>query len=146
MQLRKTIGIVVAAALVLGLASCGSQLAEEDVQQATAVSYASWMTSALAAAFGEVPEGVSVSDDQTTVTMDNLDISEFEQGYTTVSGTVVANQEDNTVSFDLTMEGGPVSSIAYQLSGDEVSADAFDVTVTANRQSYDISLSQADFQ
>jgi hypothetical protein len=140
------LALLVAALLAFGLASCGSSLAEEDVKNATAVSYASWMTSALASAFGEAPEGVSVSEDQTTVTLDGLDISEFEMGYTSVSGTVVTSEDQSSVAFDMTMEGGPVKSIAYELSSDDINSSNFDVMVTANKKDYEVSLSEADFQ
>lgn len=137
-------GMVVLFVCILPLAGCGADLADEEVEKATAVSYASWMTAALAAGFGQAPEGVTVSEDNTTVTLDNLDISEFQMGYQTVSGTVVTDEE--RVVFDMSMTGGPVSTIAYELSVEDINSTAFEVSVTANKKSYDVALSEEDFQ
>jgi hypothetical protein len=131
------------ALLVLAFASCGSSLTQEEVENATAVTYAAWMTSALAAGFGQSPEGVTVNEDNTEVTLDNLDISDFEMGYDSVSGTITTDEE--TVVFDIKMTGGPVSTISYELSADAINSTEFNMDVTANKKSYAVTLDESDF-
>ena len=78
---------------------------------------------------GDLPEGLTVSEDEKELTLENVDISSDDSEYTKMSGKV--SRREFWMKADLTFEGGPVKSIQFELEN-YGSDDPTNVSVTVN--------------
>lgn len=89
-------------------------ISERDATEAFAVSLMAVMFASFQSAFGEAPEGATLSEDNLVLTMDKMRLTDFEgSAYTAISGT--ASNNGDGMDCDLILEGGPVESIRYTI-------------------------------
>lgn len=124
---------------VIGLGACSGQgsLSQEQVDEAFVVSFSAIIMGSMAAAFGSDLEGVSLDQETGELTLDGFDISELETDYTAISGS--ARGDGTTMTAELTLAGGAVQSLSYEL-GDISESETIETTVTANGREYEINL------
>lgn len=118
------------------------EVTEAQAEEAFEVSLASVMFASFQSAFGEPPEGASLSDDKKVLTLDNMELTEFEgTAYSAISGTA-ANNGDG-MDCDLTLADGPVKTITYSIA--DFQSETVEATVTVNGEPMDLVLSEDTF-
>lgn len=120
------------AAAAVSLTGCEQQveISGDQAQEAFMVAFGSAYVGSMAAQLDQTLEGVEIRDDGTVV-FDAFDVTDLETDYTSVSGTLTAAGE--SARADLTLAGGPVQSIAFDLTAEQLAAeDAFTTTVVVN--------------
>jgi hypothetical protein len=120
------------AAAVVSLTGCEQDAAvsAERAQEAFLVAFGSAYVGSMAAQLGQTLDGVEIRDDRTVV-FDEFDVTDLETDYTSVSGTLTA--ADESARADLILAGGPVETIAFDLTAEQLAADdAFTATVVIN--------------
>jgi hypothetical protein len=137
--MNRIFALALTVALAVGLASCGggSSLSQEQAEEAFILSYSAVIVTALMSAFGEAPEGATMDAETGALTFDKMDMSDYGSEYTTISGT--AKEKDGKTVCELTLEGGAVSSVSFEL-GDIQGADSIKTTMKANGKSFDVEL------
>lgn len=128
------------AAAVVTLTNCEQQaeISDDQAQEAFMVAFGSAYVGSMAAQLDQTLDGVEVRDDGTVV-FDGFDVTDLETDYTTVSGTLTA--ADEAARADLTLAGGPVATIAFDLTLEQLAAnDAFNATVTINGVETDVEI------
>ena len=140
--MKKLITVLTAVALVLSPAFCkgGASLSQDQVKEAFAVTLGATLMASFGAAFGQEMEGVSFDEEKNTMTFTKFDLSEFNLGYTEMSGTAVGT--DNTMKVDVTLSGGVAKKVSYEvgdLQSEKISAD-----VKVNGKTYTIELTEDD--
>jgi ABC-type glycerol-3-phosphate transport system substrate-binding protein len=151
--MKKIVAILISIALLVSLAACGgssgssgsarsSSVSEEDAIAAFTITASVVMMSAMFLAFGQEIEGISM-DDENTLVFDNVSIASMFEGmgeaaddlpdiaYTTFSGTAASSEEGTVI--DLSLEGGPVSTLKYTLTEEMISIGE-DETVTVSME------------
>lgn len=140
----KKIGIALLAVTILLFTfgcSGGGKLATEEVEKAFAISFSSVLMASMGAAFGADMEGVTMDEETQAVTLDGFDITELGTEYTSMSGEASGDGESMTV--DVTLEGGKVKSISYKVT-DFQNSDSIKTTVKANGKDYDLDMTPED--
>jgi len=117
-------------------------VSEEDAIAAFTITASVVMMSAMFLAFGQEIEGITM-DEENTLVFDNVSIASMFEGmgeaaddlpdiaYTTFSGTAASSEEGTEI--DLTLEGGPVSTLKYTLTEEMISIGE-DETVTVSME------------
>ena len=130
-------------AILFAGCSSGPKVTVEEAEKAFIVGFVVIFSASMEVAFGNVPEGVSLSEDKKTLTIDKYDLSELgDLGYTEVSGTVVEN--DSARLIDLTLVGGPVKTLKYELAG-ALDTSRIQMTIEANGNEVEIDITESDF-
>jgi len=150
--MRKITALGTIAILLFALAGCGggSAVNEESAKQAFVVSFVSVLTASFGLAFDQEIPGASLDPETQDLTLDDFSLAELvgedsDIPYTAISGSVV--NEENAMVVDLTLEGGPVESIGFTLTADQMqSDDGFSITVTVNDKEMDLEITSADMQ
>ena len=154
--MRKITAIGTIAVLLFVLAGCGgsggggSAVSEEGAKQAFVVSFVSVLTASFGLAFGQEIPGATMDPETQDLTLEEFSLADLvgedsDIPYTAISGDVVS--EENAMVADLTLEGGPVESIGFTLTGDQMqSDDGFSITVTVNGKEMDLEITSADMQ
>ena len=140
----KKIGIaLLAVTLLLFTFGCsgGEKLPTEEVERAFVVSFSSVLMASMGAAFGADMEGVTMDEETQAVSLDGFDITELGTEYTSISGEASGTGE--SMSIDVTLEGGKVKSISYTVS-DFQDSDSIKTTVKANGKEYDLDMTAED--
>lgn len=134
---------LLAASLLLFTFGCsdGAKLPTEEVEKAFAVSFSSVLMAFMGAAFGADMEGVTMDEETQTINLDGFDITELGTEYTSLSGKASGDGESMTI--DVTLEGGKVKSISYKVS-DFQNSDSIKTTVKANGKEYDLDMTAED--
>mgnify|MGYP006306115073 CR=1 FL=1 len=137
--MNKILALTVTVILGIALASCGggASVSQEQAEEAFILSYSAVIVTAMMSAFGETPKGATLDGESSELTFDKMDVSDYGSEYTTISGT--AKEQDGKTVCDLTLEGGAVSSVSFEL-GDIQGADSIETTMKANGKSFDIEL------
>lgn len=153
--MKKTIAIGTVAVLLFALAGCGgsgggSSVSEDDAKQAFMVSFVSVLTASFGLAFGQEIPGATLDEETQELTLKDFSLEELAGAgsdipYTSVSGSVMSEEE--AMVTDLTLEGGPVESIGYTLTGDQMqNQEGFSITVTVNGKEMELDITEADMQ
>ena len=153
--MKKTIAIGTVAVLLFALAGCGgsgggSSVSEDDAKQAFMVSFVSVLTASFGLAFGQEIPGATLDEETQELTLKDFSLEEIagedsDIPYTSISGSVISEEE--AMVADLTLEGGPVESIGFTLTGDQLqSDDGFSITVTVNGNEMELEMTAADMQ
>ena len=109
------------------------------MELAFGVTFSQWFFDAITIALGGSVVGVAFTGD--TYTYSNRDLSGFGNydgepvRYTSMSGSVSGT---TTAIFDFTLSGGPINTLSYSLSDQQLNANTFIITVTANDKQYDL--------
>ena len=163
--MKKVVAVLVSIAILVTLAACGgsggsssggqgSSVSENDAIAAFVVVQTVVFTSSMMIAFGQQIDGVSVGDDG-TVTYDNVSVVSVMEAmggtaednlpdvaYTTMSGTM--SESDGGALVDVTLAGGPVSSMKFTLteemfaSGEEDQSTNVSVEVNGRQMELEI--------
>jgi hypothetical protein len=151
-----SIGLVVV--LVGALAACGgdsgtddSGVSEDDARIAYMLGVGTVFAASLAAAFGQTMPGVTLVDDE-NLSIDNFDLTQmaadesmFEFPYTTVSGT--ATNTGETMEATLTFEGGPVETLSFTMSGDQLQSETgYTAEIVVNGQEMALQITPEDLR
>lgn len=145
--MKRLITVVAAASLfAAGLAGCndGLSVSQEDAEKAFVVGYVSVIMISMRAAFGSVPDGVTADEENGSLTLRDYDVSEMGMGYESVSGK--ATSDDASMNVDLTLKGGPVSSLAFKLEDPASQSESIKTTITVNGKKYEVDLDQSDLE
>lgn len=148
-------GIVagVALALVIALVGCGTPVSDDEAKDAFVYSYASVLLVSFGFAFGETIEGVSLDQESGELSFEDFDLVAYlddsgalgETPYTSISGTARADGEGMDV--DLTLEGGPVTSLSFSVNQAMMQQeDGFETTVTVNGNELELGITPEDLQ
>ncbi|MFP4113815.1 MAG: hypothetical protein ACOC2Y_03770 [Spirochaetota bacterium] len=149
--MKHTIAAGVLIALLVALAGCGgdSAVTTDEAKEAFAVSYASVLVVSLGTAFGEEIDGVSLNEETGELTLDGFDLGEYvdvgeeELTYETISGSVVSGA--SSVAANLTLEGGPVTAIEFELGPEEFQAtEGFTTTLVVNGEEIELEITGED--
>jgi hypothetical protein len=148
------VGLVVA--FLVALAGCGegdggSTVSIDEAKEAFVFSYAAVLIVSIATAFGEEIEGVSLDQETNELTMDGFDLAgyleqpESELPYSAMSGTVTSGE--SRMAADLSLEGGPVGALAFDLGAQEIqAAEGFTTTITVNGEELEIEITAEDLE
>ncbi len=157
--MRQIATIALLAILVVGLIGCGGsngtasngsgaaseeatapapQVTKLEAEEAFAVGLASVFFASFQSAFGSAPEGTSLSEDSTVLTLDEFDLAEFKTDYSTVSGTATNNGEG--MDCDLQLEGGPVETLQFSI--EDFESETVEATVIVNGSPMSLALSE----
>lgn len=150
--MKRYTAIVTAGILLVALSACDreSAVTNDQAREAFVISYVSVFVASMGLAFGEALPGVSVDEETQVLTLKDFSLAEFFEddtgmAYTSVSGTVT-NQAESMVA-DMTMKGGPVTSIAFALTPDQMESEAgFTLDATVNGVPMRLEMTDADFQ
>ena len=153
--MKKTIAIGAVVVLLFALAGCGgsgggSSVSEDDAKQAFMVSFVSVLTASFGLAFGQEIPGATLDEETQELTLKDFSLEELAGAgsdipYTSVSGSVMSEEE--AMVTDLTLEGGPVESIGYTLTGDQMqNQEGFSITVNVNGKEMELDITEADMQ
>ena len=153
--MKKTIAIGTVAVLLFALAGCGgsgggSSVSEDDAKQAFMVSFVSVLTASFGLAFGQEIPGATLDEETQELTLKDFSLEELAGAgmdipYTSVSGSVISEEE--AMVTDLTLEGGPVESIGYTVTGDQMqNQEGFSITVTVYGKDLELDITEADMQ
>lgn len=135
----KRIGVALIALLVLiSMVGCGGgggkQVSEEEAQKGFAVAFGSFFMGMMSAAMGGGGEGVEMSEEGDEFIFDDFDVTEIATGmeteYTSMSGTV--GEKDGGMIAELTLEGGPVETLAFEVAEDFDLEGSTEIEVTIN--------------
>jgi hypothetical protein len=132
------------AAAVVTLGACDQdqepEITSDQAQEAFMVAFGSAYVGSMAAQLGQSLPGVTISDEEEgSVVFEEFDVTELETDYTTVSGTVTS--ETDSARADLTLAGGPVTTIAFDVTAAELSTEGvFRTTVVINGKEMDIEI------
>jgi hypothetical protein len=160
--MRKGISVVAIMVLALALVGCGGegnggesesapaapQISEDDAKEAFAVAMISVLTPSMAAAFGQPMPGATLDAETQELTLEDFSLDELageeaELPYTSVSGTATPGDESTRV--DLTLEGGPVSTIAFDLTPEMFSnEEGFVVKLTLDGHEMEVEITPED--
>ncbi|MFP4375945.1 MAG: hypothetical protein ACLFP4_02775 [Spirochaetales bacterium] len=149
--MQKLLSAAIVATLLIALASCeqSAEVTDEEAKEAYAYSFVSVMTISMGAATGRVPEGITLSQEEARITLDEFDFYGFvgeeseDNVYESMSGTIVGESE--RLVADLTLVGGPVESISFSLGAEEVgSEEGFTTTVTINGSEMELDMRAED--
>jgi hypothetical protein len=149
--MRKLLGAALIGALLIALASCQetATVTEEEAKEAFAYSFVSVMMISMGAATGRVPEGITLSQEEAKITLEEFDFYEFvgedreDLVYESITGTIVG--EDERLVADLSLAGGPVETISFSLGAEEVSAqEGFTTSVTINGTEMELDMQTED--
>lgn len=124
--------LLLLAAAAVTLAGCDRepQVSAEQAQEAFLVAFGSAYVGTMAHQLGQTLPGVSLAEDG-TVAFDAFDVTDLDTDYRTVSGTLSPGSESATA--DLVLDGGPVTTIAFDLTADQLAADSvFRATAVIN--------------
>lgn len=121
----KRFGILLLSAAILFFSfgcggSSGASVSVEQASMALGVSMAAFMFNSFAIAFGQEVEGISYDEDSQTMTFTEYKLTDLKEDmgdemvYTSISGTLKQG-ESESISADLTLVGGPVKTIQYEL-------------------------------
>ncbi|MBN1649254.1 MAG: hypothetical protein JW874_14550 [Spirochaetales bacterium] len=110
--MKRTAFTILLAVIVLVFVS-GEELTEEEMVKVFSVTFAAYFEASMTYSFTqELPEGVTVSADNMTVTFTNYNIEKFEEGYTSLSGKFFMDPQKG-LKADISLKGGPVKTILY---------------------------------
>jgi len=158
-----TLGL--ALVMIVGFIGCGGgsgsssgsgsasapKVSEDDAKLAYILGMGTVFAASISAAFGQPMEGATL-DDNNNLSLEKFDLAQlkgedspFEFPYTFVSGTAVS--VDEVMEADLMFEGGPVESLKFSMTGEQLqSEDGFTATVTVNGQEMELHLTPEDLQ
>jgi len=152
--MRRVAAAGVILSIVCALSACGggsgSGVSEGDAKEAFVLSMVSVLSASIGLAFGQDVPGATLEEETQNLVLDDFRLDEFfgadsELAYKSVSGTV-ANEEDAMVA-DLILEGGPVETIGFRLTGEQLqSAGGFSTTITINGKEVSLEITEADLQ
>lgn len=135
----KRVGVALIAVLfVLSMVGCGGgggkQVTQEEAQKSFAVAFGSFFMGMMSASMGSGAEGVEMSEEGDEFIFDKFDVSEIAAGmeteYTTMSGTI--GEKDGGMIADLTLEGGPVTSLQFEIGEELDLENASEIEATIN--------------
>jgi cell division GTPase FtsZ len=135
----KRVGVALIAVLfVLSMVGCGGgggkQVTQEEAQKGFAVAFGSFFMGMMSASMGSGAEGVEMSEEGDEFIFDKFDVSEIAAGmeteYTTMSGTI--GEKDGGMIADLTLEGGPVTSLQFEIGEELDLENASEIEATIN--------------
>jgi len=154
MKLKRIIAIGTVTVLLFVLAGCGGSggavVSEDNAKEAFMVGFVSALTASFGLAFGQEIPGATLDEETKELTLKDFSLEELAGAgsdipYTSVSGSVTS--EEDAMVADLTLEGGPVKSIAFTMTGDQMqNSDGFSVTVTVNGKEMELEITAADMQ
>lgn len=130
---RPLIGIVLVAICTAGVFA-QYQSTDETTANAVRVSMQAYFFTVMMSAFGQPPAGSTVEmiGEVTTITFEGLNLAtlniEDEDGYTTISGTIVGKIGENgfNMEADLTLTGGPVKSLRWSIDDYDMTGETGD--------------------
>lgn len=135
----KKIGVALIALMVLiSMVGCGGgggkQVTQEEAQKGFGVAFGGFFMGMMTAAMGGGAEGVEMSEEGDEFIFDEFDVSEIAAGmeteYTTMSGTI--SEKDGGMLADLTLEGGPVTSLQFEMNEELDLENASEIEATIN--------------
>ncbi|MFW6292975.1 MAG: hypothetical protein ACOC7V_11735 [Spirochaetota bacterium] len=138
---RKRIGVLVAAVLVIALAGCEREngISSDQAEEAFIVAFGGAYVGSMAAQVGQSLPGVSLDEENQAVSFDEFDVSELQTDYQTLSGTVTTSGE--TADVDFTLTGGPVETIAFEVNAEQMSSeDGITATAMVNGTEMEITI------
>jgi hypothetical protein len=112
--------LVVLALLTGGLAGASAQeqqLDDETVMEAAGTIFSLYLYGATGMQYGQIPEGISYDEEAQRFRYEEVDLTGLSDSYTRATGTIIREAE-NTLQFDFTLTGGPVSTITYRIARD----------------------------
>jgi hypothetical protein len=129
------------ALFVIVLSACGQEeaVSKEEAEEAFLVAFGSAYVGSMALQFGQPLPGVTLDTEDNAVVFEEFDVSDLQTEYTSLSGRVITTDESAGAEFTLT--GGPIKTISFDLSVDQMSAeDGLRTTVVVDGQEIDIEL------
>jgi hypothetical protein len=121
------------------LLACGpARVSVDEAEQAFVAAFSGAYIGSFFVQLGETTPGVELREDTDEMVFDQFDISELGTGYTTISGTARTTAETLQGSFTLTE--GPVETLEFELSVDQMRSETIVATVTANGREVDIAI------
>jgi hypothetical protein len=150
--MRKVTAVGSIAILLLAVSGCGTSEAvtEDEAKEAFIVGFVSVFSASIGMAFGQPPAGVTLDEATNELTLDGFSIAELigEDSaipYTALSGTATTGENEMTAS--LTLEGGPVESLEFTMSSDQMqSSEGFTIAVTVDGEEMELEITEADMQ
>ena len=168
--MKKALAIGTIAFLLFALVSCGGSgdsdsadgsadgaaasrepaVSEDDAKMAFTVGMVTVLSASMAAAFGEGMEGATFDAEKQVLTLEDFDLEVFkgegvEIPYSSASGTAVSGEESTAV--DLTLEGGPVKSISFDLTPEMFqSEEGFAVVLTIDGHEIEVEITPEDLE
>jgi len=125
------VGVLLLVVLAFSGCSRDTGVTEDQAEEAFIVAFGGAYVGSMAAQFGQPVPGISLDEDAEAVVFDAFDVSELQSDYDTISGTV--RTTDASAVVDLTLTGGPVTSIAFEVTADQMgSDDGIVATATVN--------------
>ena len=112
-----------------------SEPTESEVIEAYTAVQIGYISGALVLGFGIPTNTISINNTSGVITFSNFDITDDngDYPYTSISGTVTPGANDTQI-FDVTLKGGPVSTVEYTYDDSAttlvITANGFDFTVT----------------
>ncbi len=118
----------------------------DSVREAFEISFSAYFTSAMMASFGQPPAGVVQQEETLIFTNANfLELGLTETyGYVSMSGSIVGTEENGgmaaSLEADLTLSGGAITSLSWEVSGFSQANMGAVFTITADGQRYHYSM------
>ncbi len=122
--MKKKIILLILLVLLVSPAVLFAKPSEEEAVQAFGVSFQAYFVSALTAAFGQTPPGVTITEE--LVTFDNADLTAMKVDnyglYKTISGKIFLKNKNNMKAV-LKLTGGPVKNLEWKIDTFDVQKD-----------------------
>ena len=141
---KNKVYILLLVALLIFSGCGGSKVSVEEAEMGYIVGFAAVMAATFSAAFDQSKEGVTLSEDKLTMTLDKYRLSQFEGiDYTEASGKVV--NKAGIMQCELELVGGPVKTIKFDI-GDINNMSRVQTTIEVNGKKVDIDITEDEFE
>ena len=125
-------------------------VSDDDAKMAFMVGFIAIFSASMGLAFSQEVPGAVLDEETNDLTLTDFSLTDMtseESGitYTAVSGTALSGEEEMIA--DLTLVGGPVQSIQFNLDSAKLQSETgFSQTVTVNGHKMDLEIGPEDFQ
>jgi hypothetical protein len=134
----KKIFVILCVSLYLfgGIFSASAQQHSLDqVMEAMSISMGAYFMAAMMSGMGNTPDSVSFDQETGNLSFDNYSLTDMNEMYSSISGNVTGSEEEG-FRFDFSLQGGPISTLRYTLTDQEMQNQPEEVVIFADGQRY----------
>ena len=123
-----------------GFSSLSAQQQSLDkVMEAMSISMGAYFMAAMMSGMGSTPQGIEFDQNTGNMTFSNFDVTDMTDVYTSLSGTVKGTEAAG-YDFDFSLRGGPISTIRYSLTEEEMQNQPDKLVIYADGKKYEVPL------
>lgn len=136
-RIKKTAVLIFAGVLIFGgfFSLSAQQHSDDTVLEAMSVSMGAYFMAAMMAGMGNAPEGVSFDPETGNMKFTAFDVTEMSEAYSSISGDVEGSETEG-FDFDFSLSGGPVSTVRYTLTQQQMQNQPEEMVIYADGSKY----------